>query len=287
MAKTKSAGAHKAKKGLLGFFMNLILWIFSLSCIFPIVWMLYSSLKEKRAFNADIVGLPKSPTLINYTRILTNPDYHLPESMFNSFRTTALSILLIVAFSFIVGYILARVRFKLNRVLYVMFLMGMLIPIHSLLVPIYVVFKKCNISNQWFTLLLPYVSFGLPMGIFLVEGFFKTVPVDLEEAAAIDGSNFTHTLWTIIFPICRPILVTVAIIQVFSCWNEFSFALVLIKDVGLQTVPLALTQFKGQFASDYPKQMAAMLLTMAPIVVLYFAFSRQIIKGMVAGAVKG
>ncbi|MDD6325365.1 MAG: carbohydrate ABC transporter permease [Lachnospiraceae bacterium] len=287
MAKTKSAGTHKAKKGLLGFFMNLILWIFSLSCIFPIVWMLYSSLKEKRAFNADIVGLPKNPTLINYTRILTNPDYHLPESMFNSFRTTALSILLIIAFSFIVGYILARVRFKLNRVLYVMFLMGMLIPIHSLLVPIYVVFKKCNISNQWFTLLLPYVSFGLPMGIFLVEGFVKTVPVDLEEAAAIDGSNFTHTLWTIIFPICRPILVTVAIIQVFSCWNEFSFALVLIKDVGLQTVPLALTQFKGQFASDYPKQMAAMLLTMAPIVVLYFAFSRQIIKGMVAGAVKG
>ena len=287
MAKTKSAGAHKAKKGLLGIFMNLILWIFSLSCLFPIVWMIYSSLKEKRVFNADIVGLPKNPTLINYTRILTNPDYHLPESMFNSFRTTALSILLIVAFSFIVGYILARVRFKLNRVLYVMFLMGMLIPIHSLLVPIYVVFKKCNISNQWFTLLLPYVSFGLPMGIFLVEGFVKTVPVDLEEAAAIDGSNFTHTLWTIIFPICRPILVTVAIIQVFSCWNEFSFALVLIKDVGLQTVPLALTQFKGQFASDYPKQMAAMLLTMAPIVVLYFAFSRQIIKGMVAGAVKG
>ena len=147
--------------------------------------------------------------------------------------------------------------------------------------------KSADISNQWFTLLLPYVSFGLPMGIFLVEGFVKTVPVDLEEAAAIDGSNFTHTLWTIIFPICRPILVTVAIIQVFSCWNEFSFALVLIKDVGLQTVPLALTQFKGQFASDYPKQMAAMLLTMAPIVVLYFAFSRQIIKGMVAGAVKG
>ena len=287
MAKTKSAGAHKAKKGLLGIFMNLILWIFSLSCIFPIVWMIYSSLKEKRVFNADIVGLPKNPTLINYTRILTNPDYHLPESMFNSFRTTALSILLIVAFSFIVGYILARVRFKLNRVLYVMFLMGMLIPIHSLLVPIYVVFKKCNISNQWFTLLLPYVSFGLPMGIFLVEGFVKTVPVDLEEAAAIDGSNFTHTLWTIIFPICRPILVPVAILQVFSCWNEFSFALVLNKDVGLQTVPLALTQFKGQFASDYPKQMAAMLLTMAPIVVLYFAFSRQIIKGMVAGAVKG
>lgn len=280
-------GTHKVKKGLLGFFMNLVLMVFSLSCIFPIVWMVYSSLKEKRAFNADIIGLPKAPTLMNYTRILTNSDYHLGESMWNSVRTTVISIVLIVLFSFIVGYILARVRFKLNRVLYVMFLMGMLIPIHSLLVPIYVVFQRCGISNQWYTLLLPYVSFGLPMGIFLVEGYVKSVPVSLEEAAAIDGSSFTHTLWTIIFPICKPILVTVAIIQVFSCWNEFSFALVLIKDVSLQTVPLALTQFKGQFASDYPKQMAAMLITMAPIIVLYFAFSKQIIKGMVAGAVKG
>jgi raffinose/stachyose/melibiose transport system permease protein len=267
--------------------MNLILWIFSLSCIFPIIWMLYSSLKEKRVFNADIIGLPKNPTLVNYIRILTNSDYHLAESMFNSVRTTLLSVLLIVCFSFVVGYILARVRFRLNRVLYVMFLMGMLIPIHSLLVPIYVVFQKCGLSNKWFTLLFPYVSFGIPMGIFLVESYVKTIPVSLEEAAAIDGSSFSHTLWTIIFPICKPILVTVAIIQVFSCWNEFSFALVLIKDVGLQTVPLALTQFKGQFASDYPKQMAAMLITMAPIVVLYFVFSKQIIKGMVAGAVKG
>ena len=283
----KKAKTNRPGKLIGGFFMNLVLWIFSLSCIFPLVWMLYSSFKEKRAFNADIIGLPKSPTLINYIRILTNKDYHLGESMWNSVRTTVLSIIMIVLFSYIVGYILARVRFKLNRALYAMFLMGMLIPVHSLLVPIYVVFRNCGLSNRWFTLLLPYVSFGLPMGIFLVEGYVKGIPVSLEEAAAIDGSTFSKTLFQVILPICKPILVTVAIIQVFSCWNEFSFALVLIKSVGLQTVPLALTQFKGQFASDYPKQMAAMLITRAPIVVLYFAFSKQIIKGMVSGAVKG
>ena len=283
----KKAKTNRPGKLIGGFFMNLVLWIFSLSCIFPLVWMLYSSFKEKRAFNADIIGLPKSPTLINYIRILTNKDYHLAESMWNSVRTTVLSIIMIVLFSYIVGYILARVRFKLNRALYAMFLMGMLIPVHSLLVPIYVVFRNCGLSNRWFTLLLPYVSFGLPMGIFLVEGYVKGIPISLEEAAAIDGSTFSKTLFQVILPICKPILVTVAIIQVFSCWNEFSFALVLIKSVGLQTVPLALTQFKGQFASDYPKQMAAMLITMAPIVVLYFAFSKQIIKGMVSGAVKG
>lgn len=284
MAKKKK---FDAKKGIYGTIINLILWIFSLSCVFPLVWMGYSSLKEKRVFNADIMGLPKNPTLINYQRILSNSDYHLTQSMFNSLRTTFLSIVLIVLFSFVVGYILSRIRFKLNRALYVLFLMGMLIPIHSLLVPIYVVFKSMNLNNEWFTLLFPYVSFGLPIGIFLVEGFVKSIPISLEEAAAIDGSSFSNTLWRIVLPICKPILVTIAIIQVFGCWNEFSFALVLIKDVRLQTVPLALTQFKGQFASDYPKQMAAMLLTMAPIVILYFIFNREIIKGMVTGAVKG
>lgn len=278
---------HKVRNAILGVILNGIMIIFSLTCIFPLVWMFYSSLKEKRVFNADIMGLPKEPTLVNYIRILTNSDYHLGESMMNSVRTTGLSVLFIVLFGFIVGYILARVKFKGNRILYVMFLMGMLIPIHSLLVPIYVVFNKAGISNRWFTLLLPYVSFGLPLAVFLVEGYVKGIPTALEEAAAIDGSSFSRTLWTIIFPICKPILVTVAIIQVFGNWNEFSFALVLIKDVALQTVPLALTQFKGQFASDYPKQMAAMLITMSPIVVLYFAFSKEIIKGMVAGAVKG
>ena len=277
---------HSLGRGLLSFFMNAALILFSLTCIFPIIWMGYSSLKEKRAFNADIIGLPKKPSLVNYSRILSNPDYHLSESMLNSVRTTALSIVFIIVFSFVVGYILARVSFRLNRVLYAMFLLGMLIPVHSLLVPIYVVFRNCGISNQWFTLIFPYVSFGLPMGIFLMEGYVKGIPVSLEEAAAIDGSSFSYTMWYIIMPICKPILVTIGIIQVFACWNEFSFALVLIKDVTLQTVPLALTQFRGQFASDYPKQMAAMLITMSPIVILYFAFSKQIIKGLITGAVK-
>ncbi len=279
----KSAGHYAGKIAI-----NVVLWLFSLSCIFPLFWMFYSSLKLKRQFNADVISIPfGNATLQNYTDILNNADYHLGESMLNSFRTTGISIVLIVLFSFIVGYILSRIRFKMNRPLYLMFLMGMLIPIHSLLVPMYVLFRNLGMSNQWYTLLMPYVAFGLPMGIFLVEGYVKGIPISLEEAAAIDGSSFSRTLWQIIMPLCRPILVTVAIIQIFSCWNEFSFALVLIQNVHLQTVPLALTQFKGQFGSDYPLQMTAMLITMSPIVVLYFAFSNQIIKGMVAGAVKG
>lgn len=271
----------------LSLFINAFLILFSASCIFPLVWMFYSSLKEKRQFNANIIGLPSHPTFSNYIRVMTNPDYHLGESMLNSVRTTVLSLFFIVLFGFIVGYVLARVKFPGNRILYVMFLMGMLIPVHSLLVPIYVVFKKVGLNNHWYTLIIPYVAFGLPIAIFLVEAFIKAIPVELEEAANIDGCSFSKTLFQIILPVTKPILVTIAIIQTFACWNEFSFALVLIQNSHLQTVPLAMTMFKGQFASDYPKIMSAMLLTMAPIVVLYFGFSKQIIKGMVAGAVKG
>lgn len=153
-------------------------------------------------------------------------------------RTTVISVALIVFFGFIVGYFLARIRFKGSKIIWIMLLMGMLIPVHSLLVPIYVVFNRTGLSNQWFTLIIPYVAFGMPIAVFLCQSFIREVPTALEEAASIDGCSFSGTLFKVIMPICKPI-------------------------------------------------MAAMLITMAPIVVLYFAFSKQIIKGMVAGAVKG
>lgn len=290
MTKVKSARtpAQRFGTGVLAVFINAVLWLFSLSCIFPLIWMFYSSLKKKREFNADVVGLPHNPTFDNYIKVLTNKDYHLGSSMMNSVRVTVLSVVLILAFGFIIGYILARIDFKMNRPLYAIFLMGLLIPVHSLLVPIYVVFNKFGLANQWYTLIIPYVAFGIPIAVFLIESFIKSVPVELEEAAAIDGSTFMHTLLTIILPVTKPILTTVAIIQSFSCWNEFSFALVLCsRNQMLQTVPLAMTNFKGQFASDYPKIMSGMLITMLPIVILYFAFSKKIIEGMVTGAVKG
>lgn len=290
MDKKKSYGMTTGKRignGVTSVILNAIMLLFSLSCIFPLVWMLYSSLKVKREFNKDIISLPTDPTIQNFIDVLTNPDYHIGDSILNSVRTTVISVALIVFFGFIVGYFLTRIRFKGSKIIWLMLLMGMLIPVHSLLVPIYVVFNRTGLSNQWFTLIIPYVAFGMPIAVFLCQSFIKEVPTALEEAASIDGCSFSGTLFKVIMPICKPIMITVAILQTFSCWNEFSFALVLIRDTALQTVPLAMTQFTGQFSSDYPKIMAAMLITMAPIVILYFAFSKQIIKGMVAGAVKG
>ena len=127
----------------------------------------------------------------------------------------------------------------------------------------------------------------MPIAVFLVESFVRSVPPEIEEAAAIDGSSRLRTIYTIVMPICRPILITVGIIQFFYIWNEFTFSLILINSQELMTIPVGLTLFKGQFSTDYPRMMTAMVLAILPTMIIYFIFSKQIIKGMVAGAVKG
>ena len=281
----KGKSEFNIKRGVLSFFVNATLLIFSISCIFPLIWMLYSSVKTNKDFMSDYIGLPKSINLSNYVSIITESG--ALKAIINSFRVTVLSVALIVVMGFILGYMFARFSFRGSKILYAAFFVGLLVPIHSLLVPIYIIFSRTGLNDKWYTLIIPYVAFGIPLALFLVESSIKTIPIALEEAAAIDGSSFSRTLFKIILPIAKPILTTVAIIQTFYCWNEFSFALVLINKPIFRTVPLEITLFTGQFTSDYPRMFGAMLVTMLPVIIFYFAFSKQIIKGMVAGAVKG
>ena len=265
--------------------VNLILLIFSITCIFPAIWLFYSSMKTKTEFYENPISLPSSLNLDSYINVLQKSD--MLKWMGNTARNTILSLILILLIGFIVGYFVARFKFRGRKLLYSYFLLGMLIPIHALMVPMYILFTKTGLGDNWYTLIFPYTAFGIPIAVFLVESYVQNVPKELEEAAAIDGSSFTRTLFSIILPVCRPILVTIGIIQFFSLWNEFTFSLILISDENLKTVSVGLTIFKGQYATDYPQMMAAMFLAILPAILLYFAFSKQIIKGMVAGAVKG
>ena len=264
---------------------NLILLIFSITCIFPAVWLFYSSMKSKAEFNANPIKLPGHLNFEHYIDVLTKSN--IIQWMGNTIRNTVLSLLLVVIIGFIVGYFISRFRFRGRKLMYGYFMMGMLVPIHALMIPMYVLFTKTGMGDTWYTLIFPYTAFGIPIAVFLVESYVQNIPKELEEAAAIDGSSFGRTLFTIILPVCLPILVTVGIIQFFSTWNEFTFALILISKETLKTVPVGLTIFKGQYSTDYPQMMTAMLLAILPAMVIYFIFSKQIIKGMVAGAVKG
>lgn len=265
--------------------VNLLLIAFSITCLYPAVWLFYSSMKTKSGFYENPIGLPKSLNFDNYLYILQKSD--ILKWAGNTVRNTILSLVLILLIGFIVGYFVARFQFRGRKFLYTYFLLGMLVPIHALMIPMYILFTKTGLGDNWYTLVFPYTAFGIPIAVFLVESYVRNIPRELEEAAAIDGSSFSRTLFSIILPVCKPILVTVGIIQFFALWNEFTFALILISKESLKTIPVGLTIFKGQYSTDYPKMMAAMLLAILPAITVYFTFSKQIIKGMVAGAVKG
>ena len=264
---------------------NAVLILFSLSCIFPIIWICYSSFKTQTQFMRSSIGLPVNINLGNYFEVFTQTNMGL--YMLNSLRNTVLSVAGILLLAFIVGYFLARYVFFGRNFLYNYFVLGMLIPLHALLVPIYIQFKSSGMINHWYTLLFPYIAFGLPISIVLVESYIRTIPKEFEEAAAIDGCSFSKTLFSIILPLTMPILATVAIIQFFSVWNEFSFALILVNKDILRTVPVGLTTFKSAYITNYPRMMAAIMITMLPVMILYFIFSKRIIEGMTTGAIKG
>ena len=265
--------------------VNVIMILFSCSCIFPILWLLSSSLKTQKEFAQSSMALPSSLNLKNYISVFT--ETNMLRYIGNSLRNTVLSVGIIIIVSFLAAYVLSRFRFKGRNVIYNYFMIGMLIPIHALLVPMYVQFKQAGLTNHWYTLLLPYIAFGIPISIMLIESYISSVPRELEEAAAIDGSGFFMTIFRIIFPLTGPILATVAIIQFFAVWNEFSFAMILVSKESLRTVPVGLTMFKGAYTIDYPRMMAGILVAMFPVMLLYFIFSKRIIESMVAGAVKG
>ena len=265
--------------------VNGILCLFSLSCLFPVIWMIYSSFKTSAEFSQNILSLPQRLNLEHYRFLLTYDN--LRYFFLNSTRNTVCSIVCIILFSFLLGYFLARFRFRGATLLNLLFVVGMLVPVHALLVPMYIQFKQFGLSNRWFTIILTNVAFGLPTAMFLVKSYIAGIPTEMEYAAAIDGAGFSRTMFGIIMPMTRPILTTVGIINFFSCWNEFIFSLILINDVKLYPLSVGINLLKGEWTVDYTRIMTLMTVAIAPAMLLYFCFSRYIIDGMVAGAVKG
>ena len=265
--------------------INLVVALFSVTCIYPVIWMIYSSLKTGPEFNRNILALPEKLNFENYVKAFKMGKIGLYS--LNSLFNAVVSCALVILFAFIVGYFIARYKFRGRKLIYTMFLFGMLVPIHALLVPVFIQYKNFGLFDNRLTLIIPYVALGMPFAIFLMEGFIKTVPKELEEAAYIDGSNFFSTMFRVVFPVCKPTLVTIGILSFLDGWNEYPFALVLIRSDTLKTISLGLLNFNGQYSKEYTIQMAGLIMSIIPIIVVYAIMNKQIIEGMTGGAVKG
>lgn len=266
-------------------FINLIICVFSLTCIFPFIWMINSALKTNSEFMRDSLSLASHPHFENFISAVQTGD--IIRNFLNSMGLSIINIILTVLCSFVVGYFISRYNFRFRNLIYLLFVSGMVIPVLSLMVPVFIQFKTLHLLDHWYTLILPYVAFSMPFSVILVENYIQSIPREMDEAAYIEGCSTFQLLTNIIFPMCSPVLSIVVINSFISAWNEFPFSLVLINDEKLRTISIGIRMFNSEHTVNYPLYIAALLISVVPIVVLYLICSKQIMKGMTVGAVKG
>lgn len=262
-----------------------ILAIASIAQLFPLVWLVdFSLVKSGDLFGPEILKWPSDPQFTNYKTAWV--DGKIPQYLFNSIFINVATIVLTVLFALMMGYALVRMRWRFRKIVMTIVLLGLMIPIHATLLPNFITFKAVGIQDSYLSLIVPYVAFGLPLAVFILSGFLESIPRAIEEAAIIDGCGIFRIIFSIILPITRPAISTVVIMTFLNTWNEFIMAATYLSSDKYKTLPFAVYNFAGQYASNYAVQFAVMALVALPSLIIYILMNEQITKGAMAGAVK-
>ncbi|SHM74433.1 carbohydrate ABC transporter permease [Gracilibacillus kekensis] len=275
----------RSKKRVKRSTIYLILFLFTIVNAYPIFWMIMNSFKTGQEFSFDPFGLPNDWVFSNYVEAWVTAN--IGSYFFNSLFVGIVALLICIMVGAFASYFLARFQFRGRNILYGFFVIGLLVPIHATLVPMFILMQKLGFLNTHLALIFPYVAFNLPITIFLLTSFMSSFPKEIEESAIMDGCGPFRIFWSIILPMSRPALATAIILNFINNWNEFSFALVLINDDALSTLPLGLANFAGEYTTNYTAQMAGLTLVLIPTILFYLVMEKQIVNGMTQGAVKG
>lgn len=263
-----------------------ILIIFAVIQIFPLVWLLdFSFASNNEMFTKGLLIIPEKIRWDNYVKAFI--DGHFLLYLKNSVLINVLAVLLVLIISVMMAFACTRMHWKLSGTVRNIILLGMMIPIHATLLPNYIIYDKLKLTDTIWALLIPYVAFSLPQGLFLTSGFMESIPKEIEEAAVIDGCGIYRVIAIIIVPMLRTSLVTVSIMTFLNNWNEFMMASTYLSSPTWRTLPFSVLEFTGIYASNYSVQFAVMALTAAPMVILYLILNRYITEGVAMGAVKG
>lgn len=269
-----------------GFLARLFLYLWCAFSIFVFVWMIFCSLKTNIEFFKEAWGIPEKFQWGNYVKIFKS--YNLGTNFKNSVEIVAISVFFIVVISAPAAYVLSRCRFPGSRVISKLFTIGMGVPFQLLLVPLFFLMYSLGIVGSKLSLILIYIALSLPFTIFLMEGFFRSLPGVLEEAAYVDGCGPIRTFFSVMLPLGSPGLVTSAIFNFVSLWNEFLLALTFITDSKDYPLSVGLYALQGslQYTGDWVALLAALVVITLPTLVIYMLLSKQIISGLTMGAVK-
>ena len=282
MSRNAGSVAERSDVGPLAWVVALA-WL--LVAVVPFLFMVMTSFKSAdEVVTSPAYALPKQWTLDNFREVLGGS---FPRGLFNSVLVCSVSIALIVVVSAMASWAFARMSFRFAALLLSLVVAGLIVPVHSTLIPIYILIREMGLYDTLGALILPYVAFALPISIIILTGFMKEIPRELDESAMIDGAGPYRTFLSIGLPLSRGGIVTVAIFNAVTLWNEFVFAYVLTSSPQNRTLPLTIWDFQGQYSSNTSAIMAALLLSSLPLILTYIVFQDRLTKGMMAGAVKG
>lgn len=262
------------------------------TCLFPLAWMLSSSLKTQQTVFTDTRLVPLHPQFQNYAVAWVQGRFGI--YFLNSLIYTSIVVVGVVSLAALAAYAFSRFTFKGSGVLYKVVLSTMLIPIPGAFVALYILLNQMGLIDQgsgaWLPRLgytLPQVNAGLPFGIFILKPFFDTIPKELEESAQVDGCGVLGIFWHIMLPLARPALGVIALLTSLSAWNEFLLAYLVFSRHELMPLQRGLLAFHGAHITEYPLLMAGMVISILPIIAVYLLMQRNIIRGITAGALKG
>ena len=262
-----------------------LLCLFAITTVYPLLWMVYTSFKSNQDISMNTLALPTKLHFENYAEAWQTA--RIGEYFFNSIIVAVVSIIFTVLLGASAAFILSKFKFRLRRLIYTSFIIGMLIPLQSILVPLFIQMRSLKLLDSLWSLILSYTAFGLPIAIFILESFIRALPNEIMESAVIDGSSVPTSFFRLILPMSRPVIASVTILSFLNNWKEFSFALIFISDEAKKTLPLGLYNFLGAETNNYAGLTAALVISSIPVLIMYLFMQEQVINGMTAGAVKG
>ncbi|HUX40377.1 MAG TPA: carbohydrate ABC transporter permease [Rectinemataceae bacterium] len=263
----------------------LVMVVFAIMTIYPLFWLAMSSFKSTREYQLNMLGLPKTWVFDNFKMAW---DFGEFGKLFpNSIIYTAGTTLGVILLSVLAGFAFAKIPSRATKWIYGSFVIGILLTLNSLMIPLFIEVNVLGIYNTRFAVLLVYIGAGLPIGIYLATEYIKAIPTALIESARIDGAGYFRIFRRIVLPMSIPVATTLAILNITGTWNEFALINILVSKTDLKSLPLGIYKFSGSLSTDYGKQFAALTIGMAPMILFYVVFRKQITKGVAAGAVKG
>ena len=265
---------------------QIVMTVFAILFLAPLFIIVnYSFKTKKELYLGSPLSLPQSLNLENYEKAFDKLD--LATTFFNTFFYTAVSVLILALLCGMTAWAIARCKRKFFKFAYVYFIVGILIPYQALFFPISTIGYKLNLTNTRYGIIFMYVATGISFGVFMMTSFMSTVPVELEEAARIDGCSVFKTYFTVVMPLLKPAMATLIIMEAFQIWNDYLLASLYVSKKQLKTLTVAIQSLFSAQSSDYTTAMAAIVISVLPIAILFMCLQKYFIKGMTVGAVKG